>query len=42
MTELVVAILVMIAIIGSLAGWAVRADRRRRQEAAFAEKEVVG
>lgn len=30
--ELVVSIIVMLAVVGTLVGWAVRADRRRRAD----------
>ena len=32
MPELVLSILVMLVVVGTLGGWAVRADRRRRAE----------
>jgi hypothetical protein len=32
MEELVLSIAVMIAVVGTLGGWAIRADRRRRAE----------
>lgn len=41
MTDLIVAIALLILVVAPLAGWVVRADRRRRRAASYEREEVV-